>query len=142
MQDRFKFRVWDNSEKRMIVDEQDFIPVKITNKGILRLSPFNNGLYSIIEFADRFILEQCTGKKDKSGVLAFEGDICKCYGGVGANGAIRREYLYPLPIEYDDYNCCFVFVDKDNKLNLPISRFETFEIIGNIHDKEDTPCNA
>lgn len=38
---KVKFRAYDKQDKRMIVDEQDFIPLKITNNGVLRLSPLH-----------------------------------------------------------------------------------------------------
>ena len=59
-----KFRVWDRIDKKMIIDEQEFIPFKITNKGILRLNPYHKeNLYNIIPFGNRFELMQYTRTK-------------------------------------------------------------------------------
>lgn len=54
-----EFRSWDIEDKTMIIDEQNFIPLKITNKGVLRLNPkYKDDLWEIID-KDRFvILEQ------------------------------------------------------------------------------------
>ena len=34
-----KFRAWVKDDKRMIVHEQEFIPLKVTSIGVFRLSP-------------------------------------------------------------------------------------------------------
>ena len=76
MSDRFLFRAWDKQDKRMIADEQEFIPLKITNKGVLRLNPHHeDNLYNLLPIEDRFILMQCTGLKNNNAELIFEGDV-------------------------------------------------------------------
>jgi uncharacterized phage protein (TIGR01671 family) len=75
--DRHKYRAWHKKEKRMITNEQDFIPLIVTSRGVLRLNPkFEEKLYSLIPLDD-FILMQCTGIPDRNKKLIYESDILR-----------------------------------------------------------------
>lgn len=61
-EDRFKFRIWEINNKKMIYQYED------------RLDKFFNKLSFPLHWGN---LMQCTGLKDKNGKLIFEGDILK-----------------------------------------------------------------
>lgn len=109
--DRFKFRVWDIKNKRY------------------GLSPYTRRIDDIITVIEppasnnQFIIEQCTGLKDKNDKLIYEGDILH---GKYANG--------------EDYYCIVEwyqgkFVTHDER-GLNMVWGNGLEIIGNIHESE------
>ena len=64
MNDRFKFRVWDNEQKRYTSVK----PIVLCNDWFIReiaMQDNDDGQY---------VIEQCTGLRDKNGLLIYEGD--------------------------------------------------------------------
>ena len=64
MNDRFKFRVWDKERKR----KTSVMPVVLCNDWYTReIAMPDNG-------DGQYVIERCTGLRDKNGKLIYEGD--------------------------------------------------------------------
>lgn len=92
-----KYRAWDKVDKRYIVDEQEFIPVIVTNKGVFRLdATIKENRWILIE-PERFVIESCSGRTDYNMKEIYKGDILD-----------SNPYEYP-----DDDPCPYVVVFED-----------------------------
>ena len=126
MQDRFKVRVWDKQRKEYVYDVQATYDYGCENIGSYEHCNFQR----VIE-DDDFIVEQCTGLKDKNGKLIYEGDIL---GGI-YGGFIKwcdNCKSFAMFFEEHCFSCngdilWFEIVEKDGEI----------EVIGNIHENPD-----
>lgn len=116
MNDRFKFRVWDDYNREMLdLQEQDINP------------------YNISDFTQHNIM-QCTGLKDKNGKLIYEKDIIRFY--------FDNDEIIAV-IEWDNDECRFYlnttdfFKDK-YVTDYEIVKQEEYEVIGNIYENKRT----
>lgn len=126
MKDRFRFRAWNKQEKKYYYDvEQTYDCRKI----------MHDSFGELLEDED-FIVEQCTGVKDKNGKLIYEGDIIRRVedGKIISSGVVEW---------YDGYGifCCgWEAVDhRPNGKRKPASYLFSnylWEVIGNVHEKE------
>ncbi len=65
MQERFRFRAWDTLKKQYFHDVQFQYDDEVECFGYMLDDTYK----------ERYVVEQCTGLKDKNGNLIFEGDI-------------------------------------------------------------------
>lgn len=116
--DRFKFRVWDTIDKTY---DYNF-PFNAVGAFYVRedghlCSDYGNTVCP--EFKqDRFIIEQCTGLKDKNGTLIYEGDIVSINGVGGVITWLESQAAF----------CAKSDSDAEYSMD-----FCPFEIIGNVH---------
>lgn len=144
MNDRFKFRVWWNSpfvneeSKYLYYNPNEFCHTTDIVRDASCDSVEDIVYYDIrdiilgdideFEKPNTFIVEQCTGLKDKNGNLIYEGDIVKCdrdFCGEGRVGLIRT-------VVFSDGAFQIQKINKEDRYY--INAFHNFEVLGNIHE--------
>ena len=131
MNDRFKFRVWDKAEQQY---NGNVFHLSISGE-LQRLSIAGGGFLETDP--NRFVIEQCTGLKDKNGKLIYEGDIV-CYDDTPYNGYATKKTGV---IVYRKAEFCYKYSDCLGGLYQPLVPSDDFwqrktEIIGNVHEME------
>lgn len=129
--DRLKFRVWDN-ERRQYTS---------VNPVVLCIDRYTREIAMQDNEDCQYVIEQCTGLRDKKGKLIFEGDICLLYG-------IKQEIRWKDGgFGYRDYPPCadtdgFIFSETLPFTNRMYLRkiLKEIEVIGTIHDNPEEAC--
>lgn len=114
MNDRFRFRFFNTKAKKYMPDQY----VDETTVSLLaRLG------------GDKYIIEQCTGLKDKNGRLIYEGDIIKITGDVMTIGLKYMDCLFK--VIWSDNGFWFEMLDENDCLGF--CEYWEYEVVGNIH---------
>lgn len=115
--DRFKFRIWDDTHKCYIPNSDAIIDGRTGKK-------FHGPIFSAV-----YIVEQCTGLKDRNGKLIYEGDVV-----VFADGA-----THPIEVFWNGIGWKFKrngAIIKDAFESNTIDHIQWCGIIGNIHEEQ------
>ena len=111
--DRFKFRVWKNKMQKFHIV---FSMHGIVNDTLAGYAKDNN-----------FVLEQCTGLKDKNGRLIYAGDILG-----------NKDFMSDVALlKYNNEKCCYILERQcvDERFNKWWA--DRLMVIGNIHENKD-----
>jgi uncharacterized phage protein (TIGR01671 family) len=134
MNDRFKFRYFENSTSLMgniFSFDLESNYAQIDDRQNQNYFPFRE-----VKLSDG-ILMQSTGLKDQNGKLIYEGDILSCdnesaFGIVQWNLiGLEWELFNPDNVYHDDDGCC----EGDGICNFYF--YEIYEVVGNIHENDD-----
>ena len=129
--DRLKFRVW-NKKSGTYDSQTTFI---LFDDGTL--GEFD---YSSIHNQDWYVVEQCTGLKDKNGNLIYIGDIIKCGNGPLNTATVQYENGENFIDGIHPFN---LYHDCGDECHCQLRDFPEYacEIIGNIHKQAEQNSN-
>ena len=154
MNDRFKFRIYCKSEKKMMLfNNPTLIDGDIFQGGLL-FKNYDHKITNVHEVSpDDLILMQCTGLKDKNSTLIYEGDIVEVQYFGAQIPLFKNEYSQQPETERFEIFChpqwLRFYAKNDNyrktceihSLDLEKIRINTenknYEVIGNIYENKE-----
>lgn len=116
MMDRFNFRIWNKQENKYL---DGIFAVASSGRLIIDLD-----ILQSYDNPANYIIEQCTGLKDKNGNLIYEGDIVKA--ATNTYKVIWDRYRWAIKDSQG-----YIFSEYINDL------LYDCEIIGNIHEQAE-----
>lgn len=129
MQDRFKFRAWSFDNKKYYPQNEQGMFIlggELPNGTPVGVSCSVEDLVNSENYGKKFIVEQCTGLKDKNGKLIYEGDIVETHDYTTEHSQIVWD------------KSCYVLKSKDAAIYEHLSNYEKqCAIIGNIHENPE-----
>lgn len=130
MQDRFRYRVFDNDDKKM----HDVIFLNYENNSVEWYNGNNKKRAAFIEEVPTL---QCTGLKDKNDKDIYDGDILKfkLLENFGAFGTKEKyiEIIAPVIYEYGG----FFIEQSENNIFLGQLPMSEIEVVGNIYENPE-----
>ena len=111
--DRFKFRVWSNIRKAYCPET-----IYIDQQGKMCRPALDDD--------KEYVIEQCTGLRDKNGTLIYEGDIVE---------AVDDNRKKTYEVKYEPRSVGFLLVsEKFYERYIGVFHADEIEVVGNIHE--------
>ena len=139
MKDRFRFRVWDKDNKRMLYKiENAYDGGGVEDEKGNEIADCYADCFSYFfpyddDKNEEFIVEQCTGLKDKNSRLIYENDVVKITGDVMTMPIKYMDCLFK--VIWGDVGFCFEMLNENYGLGF-CECFE-YEVLGNIHENPE-----